>query len=93
MLFIFSSVFNCFNARTDRLKLFAGIGGNTAFILIMFAVLFVQVLFVYLGGAVLRTAPLTLKELGVTSLIALSVVPAEFIRKIVWRIFGGKGGY
>ena len=93
VLFIFSSVFNCFNARTDRLKLFAGIGGNAAFIFIMFAVLFVQVLFVYLGGAVLRTAPLTLKELGVTSLIAFSVIPAEFIRKIVWRIFGGKGGY
>lgn len=92
-LFIFSSVFNCFNARTDRLKLFAGIGQNPTFVVIMFAVLLVQILFVYLGGAVLRTAPLTLKELGLTSLIALSVIPAEFLRKLVWRLFAGNKGY
>lgn len=92
-LFIFSSVFNCFNARTDRLKLFAGIGQNPTFVVIMFAVLLVQILFVYLGGPVLRTAPLTLKELGVTSLIALSVIPAEFLRKLSWRLLAGKKGY
>ena len=92
-LFIFSSVFNCFNARTDRLNLFAGLHRNKGFCLIMAAVLGVQILFVYVGGAVLRTAPLTARELGVTFLLALTVFPADLVRK-VWRRLSGKGeGY
>lgn len=92
-LFIFSSVFNCFNARTDRLRLFAGIRKNPAFIFIMSAVLTIQLVFVYLGGSVLRTTPLTLRELGVTMAASLLVFPAEFIRKLLWRFFKGRKGY
>ena len=89
VLFIFSSVFNCFNARTDRLNILAGLSRNRGFCFIMAAVLGVQILFVYVGGAVLRTAPLTAEELGFTSLLALSVFPADLIRK-VWRRLSGK---
>lgn len=92
-LFIFSSVFNCFNARTDRLKLTAGLGGNPVFLGIMAAVLFIQILFVYLGGSVLRTAPLTLPELSFTMLLSLTVFPFEFLRKLLWRKIHGKRGY
>ena len=88
-LFIFASVFNCFNARTDRLNIFAGLSRNKGFCFIMIAVLAVQILFVYIGGAVLRTAPLTRKELGMTFTLALTVFPAEFLRK-VWRRLSGK---
>lgn len=92
-LFIFASVFNCFNARTDRLNIFAGLTRNKGFCFIMAAVLAVQILFVYVGGAVLRTAPLTARELGITSLLALTVFPAELVRK-VWRRLSGKAeGY
>ena len=92
-LFIFASVFNCFNTRTDRLNLLAGLHRNKAFCLIMAAVLGVQILFVYIGGEVLRTAPLTAGELAVTCLLSLTVFPAEAIRK-VWRRLSGKGeGY
>lgn len=92
-LFIFASVFNCFNARTDRLKLFSGVTSNPAFIFIMAAVLLVQIVFVYLGGAVLRTAPLTPRELAVTAALALCVFPFELLRKLLWRLFFGKRGY
>ncbi len=92
-LFIFSSVFNCFNARTDRVKLFSGLGKNKTFILIMSGVLFIQILFIYLGGPVLRTLPLTLKELVITFLLSLTVFPAELLRKLVLRLFGRKKGY
>ena len=78
-LFIFASVFNCFCARTDRLRLGANLTKNKAFILIMAAILLIQIVFVYLGGSVLRTAPLTAKELWITSLLALSVFPADTI--------------
>ena len=92
-LFIFSSVFNCFCARTDRIKLLANITKNSAFIGIMAAVLIIQILFVYLGGTVLRTAPLTAAELGVTFLLSLLVFPADLLRKLLWRAIVGKRGY
>lgn len=91
--FIFSSVFNCFNARTDRLKLFAGLGKNPVFLIIMTAVLFIQILFVYLGGSVLRTAPLLPRELAISMLIPLSVFVADFLRKLLWRARGRRTGY
>ncbi len=92
-LFIFASVFNCLNTRTDRLKIFAGLSKNRAFLFIMAAVLFIQILFVYLGGSVLRTAPLTARELLVTSLLALSVLPAGLLRKALRRWRGKRTGY
>ena len=92
-LFIFASVFNCFCARSDRLRLLANITKNRAFILIMAAILVIQIVFVYLGGSVLRTAPLTPAELGLTSLLALTVFPADLVRKLVWRLIAGKKGY
>ena len=92
-LFIFASVFNCFNARTDRLRIFSGITKNKAFILIMAAVLAIQIAFVYLGGAVLRTVPLTAREIAVTAAMALLVFPAELLRKLLFRLLFGKRGY
>ena len=92
-LFIFASVFNCFCARTDRLSLTAGITKNKAFIGIMASILFIQILFIYLGGRVLRTAPLLPRELSFTLAIAILVFPADLLRKVIWRIFGGKHGY
>ena len=92
-LFIFSSVWSCFNARTDRLNLLAGLHRNKGFCLIMVAVLAVQILFVYVGGAVLRTAPLTAGELWVTFLLSLTVFPAEVVRKVWRRLSGRSEGY
>ncbi len=92
-LFIFSSVFNCFLARTDRLKLTAGLRKNPVFLGIMLAILVIQLVFVYLGGSVLRTAPLNVRELLFTMLLSLSVFPAELIRKALWRLRGKKNGF
>lgn len=91
--FIFAGVFNCFNARTDRLRLFAGIGKNPAFITIMSAVLTIQIGFVYLGGTVLRTVPLKPAELFGAMLFSLLVFPAELLRKLIWRIRGRREGF
>ena len=92
-LFIFTSVFHCFNARTDRLRLFSGITKNPTFLLIMLLICFVQILFIYLGGSVLRTMPLTAEELKLTLLLSLSVFPAEFLRKLLWRLGGHTNGF
>ena len=92
-LFIFSSVFNCFNARTDRLKITAGLTQNKAFCLVMTGVLFIQVVFIYIGGQVLRTAPLTWQELWLTAAMAALVFPADLVRKIWWRLGGHSQGF
>lgn len=92
-LFIFAGVFNCFNCRTDRVYPLAGLSKNPTFITIMLVIAAVQVIFVYLGGAVLRTAPLTGRELVVSLCLAAAVFPAELIRKLIWRSFFGKRGF
>ena len=70
-----------------------GLGRNRAFILIMIAVLAVQIGFVYLGGSVLRTVPLSLSELWFTMSLALLVFPADILRKIIRRLYGKKDGF
>ena len=91
--FIFSSVFNCFNCRTDRRRLLRGISKNPAFCLIMTAVCAIQIAFIYLGGEILRTAPLDARELLFTMALALLVFPIDMIRKMLYRLFGGKKGF
>jgi magnesium-transporting ATPase (P-type) len=92
-LFIFASVFHCFNARTDRMFLLNKISKNKAFIFIMALILTVQILFIYLGGSVLRTVPLSPHELKITLLLALSVFPADLLRKLFLRIIGKSRGF
>jgi calcium-translocating P-type ATPase len=92
-LFIFTSVLHCFNCRTDRLKIFSGISRNKGFIAIIALVCLVQIGFIYLGGAVLRTAPLTPEELKITLLFSLCVIPIELLRKLIARIVGKKNGF
>ena len=83
--FIFAGVFNCFNARTDRLKLFSGIAKNRPFIIIMLVIAVIQIGFVYLGGTVLRTVPLLSNELLTALFTAMLVFPADLLRKLIWR--------
>ena len=92
-LFIFSSLFNCFNCRTDRLRLLSGLTENPAFVFIMLLVGIIQIMFTYLGGSVLRTAPLLFSELSFTMLLALSVFPVDMLRKLILRFFGKKDGF
>lgn len=92
-LFIFASVFHCFNARTDRIFLLNKLSKNKTFIFIMILILTVQILFIYLGGSVLRTVPLSANELKITLLLALSVFPADLLRKMLLRLIGKKRGF
>ncbi len=84
-LFIFSGVFNSFNARTERLNPLANIRKNLLFILIMLIVSIVQLIMIYYGGRVFRTAGLTFEQLRMILLMAFSVIPAEQIRKWIFH--------
>ena len=90
-LFIFTGVFNCFNARTPRLNLLSHLRGNRAFVLIMALVAAVQLLLIYYGGTLFRTAGLTFPELVRVLLIAFTVVPVDIGRKLILRMGHHKG--
>ena len=84
-LFIFSGIFNAFNARTHRLNLLAHIGKNPMFVLIMGMVAAVQVVILYFGGSLFRTVPLLPSELAVTAGLAFLVIPVDWVRRVVVR--------
>ena len=91
-LFIFIGIFNCFNARTHRLNLFAHLRKNLVFVLIIFFITIVQLILIYYGGDLFRTAGLTLKEFVIMLLIAVTVIPVDWFRKIYLRMRGQIGG-
>ncbi len=84
-LFIFIGVFNSFNARSERLNILANLKENKVFIIIIAFILTVQIYLIYHGGDLFRTYGLTAKELFIVLLLAATVFPVDFLRKIYLR--------
>ena len=91
-LFIFVSIFNSFNARTNRINILANIMKNKVFLIIISFITIIQVLLIYYGGSIFRTAGLTLFEFQVMFITAFTVIPIDWIRKIYLRRKGTVGG-
>lgn len=90
-LFIFTGLFNSFNARTHRVNLTAHLPRNPAFVAIMGAVAVIQILIIYYGGSLFRTAGLKLWELRRVMALAFLVIPFDMLRKLTIRLLGRKG--
>ena len=90
-LFIFTGIFNSFNARTHRINLLAHLHKNPSFIVIMAMVAVIQLVLIYYGGSLFRTAGLTFTELRRVLMFAFLVVPADCVRKLTLRLAGRKG--
>ena len=88
-LFIFIGVCNAFNARTYRLNLFAHLKRNVVFIITILFICTVQCYLIYHGGDLFRTYGLTAFEFALVLVLAISVVPVDFVRKIYLK----KKGY
>ena len=84
-LFIFIGIFNCFNARTTRINLLANILKNKMFLAIVTFILIVQLLLIYYGGSLFRTAGLTFTELQIIIFLSFTVIPVDWIRKIILK--------
>lgn len=82
-LFIFISVFNAFNARTDRMNLFENINGNKGFLKIIGLIAVVQIIMTYLGGAILNCYGLNVTEWAVILVMAVTIIPVDLIRKAI----------
>lgn len=90
-LFIFMSIFNSFNARTSRLNVFANLYKNKVFMIVILFIIVVQMVLIYCGGNLFRTAGLTFKEVEIMLLCAFTVIPAEFFRKLYLKSRGKLG--
>lgn len=81
--FIFASVFNAFNARTEQLNLFDHISGNTGFLKVLLLIVVIQIIMTDFGGVILRCFGLTLSEWAAVILLALTIIPVDLLRKVL----------
>lgn len=86
-LFVFSGVINSFNARTNRLNIFANITQNKPFIFIILFIIVIQIILLYSGGSTFRTYGLSLKEFIIMLILAFSVLPVDLARKYFIKKF------
>ncbi|MBE6140934.1 MAG: calcium-translocating P-type ATPase, PMCA-type [Firmicutes bacterium] len=84
-MFIFLGIFNAFNARTERINIFANLKHNKVFILIFTFIFIAQIYIIYNGGDLFRTYGLTFQELILVLFLALTVFPIDIIRKIMLK--------
>lgn len=82
-LFIFMSIFNAFNARTERLNIFSGIIKNKVFIFIMIFIFSAQLYLIYFGGNLFRTFGLTVNELVFILILSFTVIPVDMFKKLL----------
>ena len=82
-LFIFMGIFNSFNARTTRINILSNIFKNKAFLIVTLIIVIVQLYLIYYGGELFSAFGLTLKEIQITILLAATVIPIDWIRKLI----------
>jgi calcium-translocating P-type ATPase len=81
--FIFTAVFNAFNARTDCLNLLDHITQNKGFLRVMALIAVVQAALVYLGGVIFDCYGLNPKEWGFVLILAVMIIPIDLLRKAI----------
>ncbi|MEC9229349.1 MAG: HAD-IC family P-type ATPase, partial [SAR324 cluster bacterium] len=81
--FVFINNFNKFNSRTEGINLFEHILENRNFIFVVILIFFLQTVFTYLGGEVLRTVGLTLTEWIYVIGFSILIIPVDLMRKLV----------
>ena len=92
--FIFSTVFNALNARTDSMNLLDHITENRLFFAVMSVIAVTQILMTESGtysemlGRIMNCQGLTLREWTVTLLLAATVIPADLAKKYLLKRCG-----
>ena len=83
--FILFAVANGFTARTDRLNIFENIGSNPRFLKIMALIVTIQVVMMFIGGDILRTVPISLREWAIVIGLSLLALPIGIIAKLIFK--------
>jgi len=80
-LFIFTAIFNAFNARSEGRNLFENIRKNPAFLRMMGIIVVVQVVLTQVGGEIFRCFGLNVQEWLFVLFLAVLIIPVELLRK------------
>lgn len=83
--YVFSAVFNAFNARTEQLNLFDNISKNHGFWKVILLIVVVQVIMADFGGDILRCYGLNIREWILITILAFTIIPVDLIRKMIVR--------
>ena len=93
ILFIVSALFNGFNVRDEKFKIFSGLNENKGFLKVFFAIIIVQAIIVNaalipgLGfiGEMFSCVPIGIGGWGIIVLLAFTMIPVDLIRKCFVR--------
>lgn len=88
--FIFASLFNGLNVRTEDFHLLKDIKKNKMFIILFIVIALITILMTFIGGEVLRMAPLDGAEWGLVAGLSIGMIVVDLIRKLVIKIFRKK---
>ena len=83
--FMMAITFNGFNARTEHLNPFEGIGRNKSFLIVMGIILLMQFVFVTFGGDVLSVENLSPMSWLICICLAFLVIPIDIVRKAIMK--------
>ena len=85
-LFILLAVFNAFNARTERINIFAHLKQNKMFLFIILFIIIVQISIIYFGFNIFNTTRITVLEFIIILIISITIIPIDFLRKYINKI-------
>lgn len=80
-MFVFINNWNKFNVRVDGVNLLHHIWQNPLFIKVVGLIFIIQIALTWLGGDVFRTIPLNGLEWTVVTLLSLTIIPLDLLRK------------
>ena len=83
--FMMAITFNGFNARTEHINVFEGIGRNKSFLIVMGVILAMQFVFVTFGGEFLSVESLSPKAWLICLVLAFLVIPIDMVRKALTK--------
>lgn len=83
--YIFTIIFNMFNARTTKLNPFDNILRNKNFFVVFFGIVAMQLFMTYFGGNIFRCYGLSGAQLAITLGLSFMILPFDIIRKSIAR--------
>jgi len=83
--YIFMAVANGFNVRVSGVNLLENLRLNKGFLDVMTLIVAIQIALTFVGGRILRTAPLNLEEWLVVIALSLSIILVDLLRKLLYR--------
>ena len=83
--YIFMAVANGFNVRVSGVNLLENLRLNKGFLDVMALIVAIQIALTFVGGRILRTAPLNLEEWLVVIALSLSIILVDLLRKLLCR--------